>query len=116
VPAPMTLEQKTKMLSDMLGGTVRALADTGQLLWLDSEAPHLGAERAGTLGALWAPIIAPYLPDDQVAWLPWILAVAGTTSAAYSWSDDYKKFAERKKANKRALSVVPEPAPVEANA
>jgi hypothetical protein len=121
-PAPasaapgLTLEQKQKMLADMLSGTTQALADIGQLLWLDADAPHLGRERAQTLGALWAPILAPYLPDDQVAWLPWAFAVAGTTNAMYAWSAEYKKFTERKVKTRLAVVQDKMPEPVEATA
>lgn len=107
-PPGLTLELKVKMLSEALAGTVEALADTAQLMWLDADAPHLGRERSKTLGALWAPILAPYIDEDMAKWLPLALAAGGTANAAYAWAHEYKAFVERRDKAKSPLAVVPD--------
>lgn len=91
-PPGLSLADKERLLSEALAGTSEALADTAQLIWLDSKAPHLGRERSKTLGALWAPILAPYIDEDIAKWLPLALAMGGTTNAFYQWAHEYRAY------------------------
>ncbi|MCK9629634.1 MAG: hypothetical protein M0R37_13715 [Bacteroidales bacterium] len=89
-PPEITIEKAEAMLKGALAGTAEALADTAQLLFLDGERPHLGRERAKTLGELWAPILAPYITVESAKWLTIALAAGGTANIGYQWAHEYR--------------------------
>ena len=102
VPAPTQaadqakLDKKIKLIEAALSGTIEMAADGVQLIWLDPKLPHLGEERSDRVAALWAPMLAEVLNDDQASWLPWLIAGGGTAKAFYSWAAEYQKSAEAK--------------------
>lgn len=89
-PPEITIEKAEAMLKGALAGTAEALADTAQILFLDGERPHLGRERAKTLGELWAPILAPYITVESAKWLTIALAAGGTANIGYQWAHEYR--------------------------
>jgi len=85
----LTQEQAKELLQGAIAGTCQALADTVQMLWLDADRPHLGDERAQTIGKLWAPILAPFITEESAKWLAIALAGGGTANVIYQWSHEY---------------------------
>lgn len=100
-PAGPTLAEREAMLREAIGGTVELLADAAQHVWLDPKGPRLGHDRATSIGALWAPLLAPYLDADSMKWLPWMLASGGTANALYAWARETAAHQARVKAQRR---------------
>lgn len=90
----LALAQKEKMVGDAIAGTAEILADVVQMAFLDSNAPHLGSERAKLIGTLWAPVLAPYIGENSAQWLPVALAGGGTAQAIFAWVSEMRAYQE----------------------
>ena len=83
--------KRIEQIGNALGGTVEALAEGAQMLWLDSSDPHFGHERSMTIGELWAPVLEPYLAAHPEAFFATILATGGTAAMGLQWAHELRE-------------------------
>lgn len=86
------------ILVESIAGATEALAEGVQKVWLEQDGPHLGNARARRIAEGWAPILAPYVNESNMKYLPLILAATGTTGALLQWSGEYAEWQKAHKA------------------
>lgn len=81
-------------VSEAIQAVILTGTDGYRILGPGLAAPGFGLDRAKLLGDRWGKLLAPYLPADKVAWLPWIAALGATGTAFYGWAHEVGAWKE----------------------